>query len=141
MQKNMLVLVKNNLIAIAIHVCICFFFIYPILFLGSIGNFGLFMWIVMGVFIMTAFYLYFWTGKKLLSNTHDALTNVYSVIGLVIILTAIVLFLVIPEDGVVVAVFYSLVLAPLPSLVMWLGMWAKLREDNSNKEETQKNEK
>ena len=81
LPKPVLILIQiilNNLIAVTIHICMCILLLYPIFVLYGMGS-----WLF---YIPIAFYLYFWAGKKFLSNTHNALTNVFSVIALVIML-------------------------------------------------------
>ncbi|MDR2971490.1 MAG: hypothetical protein LBU83_06125 [Bacteroidales bacterium] len=124
------VIAKNNLIAIVIHIGICLFsFLF---FITASIAFFMFLPIVLPIFALLVFYLYFRAGKRLLSNTNNALMNVFSVMALSIILMATIAT---PEgiwiianypfaalgamfgDAIPVAILISL----LPSLAMWIG--------------------
>jgi len=84
-------IVKNNLIALSVHVGICLVLILPI---GIIFFYGVWhdsiwgwwplrdivsQWLYVGVTTMAALILYFWAGRKYLVNTHKPTTNVLSV--------------------------------------------------------------
>jgi len=94
-QSNMFILIKNiiknNLIALTIHIGICVVFFFPGVFLGLVfwGEswtlFNMFLCCLVGIYTLFVLVLYLWAGKKFLSNTHNTLTNVLSVIALVII--------------------------------------------------------
>jgi len=160
LPKSILILIQiilNNLIAITIHVCIYILFIIPIFLLFLMSGSSV-LWIAIGVYTLTALFLYFLAGKLFLSNTHNTLTNIFSVLVLVIILIATTYIL----EGWVNVPFYPLFelisfifqipygasediyiylsLAPLPSLTMLAGLIAKQRRDKLNKKESHTNE-
>ena len=148
----MSVIIKNNLIAIAIHLGMCLFFLFPILLLDAIGSWALFL------LAPIVFYLYFWAGKKYLNNTHNTFTNIFSVMLLAIVLAVTTYAL----EGLTALPFYSLflmisfifqmpydaaeglyvclLLVPFLSLTMLVGLLVKQRRDKLYKNEPQNDE-
>ena len=100
--KNNLI-VKNNLIAIAIHICICLVFFIPVgyiwwwgdVWFDLVWDWGLmsviFNWLAIGIFTIVSLFLYLGLGRKFLCRTNNMKTNIFSVIVLVIILAVAVL--------------------------------------------------
>ena len=102
MPKNQFVLIANNIITIAAHVCIsliCLFFIV------SVWEFGIWyenmdleevILTLSALVIYISIFLgsYFWTGKKLLIKVNNMPSAIFSVIGLIIvhILTMLLVF-------------------------------------------------
>ena len=81
MSKNMSVLITNNLITIAIHVCMCIIFLYPVGIVIDVGfNNMKFTWLALSICIIAVLFLYFWAGWKFLSSTNNAFLDVCSVI-------------------------------------------------------------
>jgi hypothetical protein len=142
-------LLKNNLIAVAIHVGIC---LVSLLFFSTIGIL-IFMFLSMlatVIFTILAFYLYLRVGKRFLSDTNNVLTNTLSVTALATIL--VVATSISGPEGIIVNYSFAplggtlyifdpvvkkevsiLVMAILPSLAMWIGVTTKrLDDDNSS---------
>ena len=150
MSKNVSALITNNLIAIAIHICLCFVLFYPLLFIHTRLD-GIFLWLAMGLYTIASFGSYFLVGGFFLRSTKNARTDIFSVIALSVVLL-ITVFLVygfhwfglifgsmvlyilviiaslfqISFEG---AVCILMALSPLPSLAMWTGMRAKKYAD------------
>jgi len=128
MSKNDVIVVKNNLIAIAVHICICLIFFIPLLFLSFEDGNNTVGWLICTLIIL---FLYFWAGRKLLSETHSVLINVFSVIGPVILSLTPIIFLLLYgltyglTEGIYTDLVIYLVLASLPSLIMLAGMMTK----------------
>ena len=153
MLKDISVLLKNNLISIAIYLCMCFILIpFNIAWEGDIWHdliweWGvksiIFNWSAIIVHTTTSFFLFFWLGKKFLTNT-NILSNVFSVINIYIIV-AIIIFILYDKptqsrwEGLLmipvypisetISYFFSiklkycfLVTPLLPSIMMWIGM-------------------
>jgi len=143
----MIMLLKNNLIAIFIHICICFILLLPFIVIYN-GTTGKFVFLTSGVFTIIAFFLYYWSGMKFLSNTHSILANIFSVILLfVIVLVALlvaydtqwerIIRLPFTLFGWIVSHFIGIesnshkekyvfmVMLIFPSLAMWLGLITK----------------
>ena len=156
-------LITNNLIAVAIHVCICLVLIIPLGLLIGPGHLWsestlelLPLWhiakrlIAIGIYTAVAIILYFWAGRKFLTNTDNMLTSILSVIALTIVIILatfaaegsfgnrlryhLLAMLTIPIGpiGATVAHFlridnlYSyLIMSIMPSLAMWVGMVTK----------------
>ena len=79
--------IKNNLIAFAIHICICFVLMLPVGFVMEIGFSSIILvWISVGACIFVAISLYLWAGRKYLSNTNGVMTNIASVLAIAIII-------------------------------------------------------
>jgi hypothetical protein len=138
------VIVKNNLIAIAIHALISFILVFS-LFLIKISTLE-----ILGFSTLIVFFLYFWAGRRFLSNTNNVLTNMLSVTApAIILIILIVLYCIdiwylidtmgffnpfglsiwlsiylmripIPNDWITVPVW-----AISPSLAMWIGVTTK----------------
>lgn len=87
-------IIKNNLIAVAIHICMCIILILPIGFIWFYGVWGnnmelnrvIINWLLIGACTTVILFLYFWTGRKFLTNTGQSLTNVLSVIAVLILI-------------------------------------------------------
>jgi hypothetical protein len=146
------VVVKNNLIAIAIQICVWPFSFYSLLLLESKG-WGDFTWLPIMIMAILAFFLYFWTGKRFLTKTKSVLTDVFSVTVLATILIAPVCIWGAKETGgwitnipfallgmFIFDSFYKkenfgvveaamVVMAILPSLAMWIGIRSIDEED------------
>jgi len=96
MSNNTPTLIKNNLIAIAVHICLGFA-LYPLLILICFGMGGhslggdIFVWLAMGLYTIIAFCLYFLAGMSFLHNAKNTLMDVFSVVVLAIVLFAAVL--------------------------------------------------
>lgn len=77
----------NNLIALVIHAAISIVLWLPTAFIWQWGvwnhrikSYSLIEnWVLIGIFTMITFSIYFWLGRKYLSNTNRTLTNVFSV--------------------------------------------------------------
>jgi len=151
MQKDMSALITNNIVAIAVHVCMCIAFIFPLLFLYGAGSWGddILVWFTVGIYTIVALFLYFFAGKSLLGNTQNILINVFSVIGLPVILLApmfvasdirwesLLTMPVYPIGGAISFFFQIeekycyLAISFLPSLAMLAGLMTKRQEDDS----------
>jgi len=146
MSKKVPTLITNNLIAIAIHICLCFVLFYPLLFIHTHLN-GIFLWLAMGLYTIVSFGSYSLVGGFFLRNTKNALTDIFSVIMLpfVLLITVLLVFgfhwfglifgsLVLYILVIIASLFQIsfegavcilMALSPLPSLAMWIGMRAK----------------
>ena len=155
---------RNNLVAIIIHIAMCFACLFPINYLwwGVVwtdswfdGEIELRMiainFLVIGIYTAIVSFLYFLASCKLLCNRHNAMTNLFSVSAILIVLTVIVfapyesiinLFLRIPylPLGETISYFLhiqgkyaALIVAPLPSLIMWIGLSCKNRPQRLQK--------
>jgi len=149
MSENTRALITNNLISIAVHICMCIAFIFPLLFLYRVGSWGgdIFIWVAVGLYTTIALFLYFLAGKSLLHNMQNVPENAFSVIGLSVILAVSVYaaygiswesLLRMPVYPIGGAIFYIsqieekhcyLALSLLPSLMMLAGLMAKRQEN------------
>jgi len=80
--------IKNNLIAIVIHICVCFILLLPVGYVMEMGFSRItLVWISIGVCTFIAILLYLWAGGKYLSTAHSQMTNILSVlmIGIIIL--------------------------------------------------------
>ena len=151
--KNNLI-VKNNLIAIAIHACICLVFIIPIGYIwrwdgvwhGTWSSMSvIFNWLAIGVYTFIALLLYFGSGKQFLCNTYNMQKNVFSVMALVIIVVILFTYdsgmwpLKLPFYPIAETISYFLqieekyaflIMSILPSLTMLAGMMTKRKESH-----------
>ena len=170
MSKNTVALITNNLIVIVVHICMCFVFFLPLSYIWGFG-----VWfddrspelmdviinlLVIGICITTILFLYFWAGKKFLSNTQHTPTNIFSVIVLSIIIFTItfiaydsiwerILRLPFYPLGETISYFFQIegkycysLLSFLPSLTMLAGMtikWEKFRSFWQRKVKMSKN--
>ncbi|MCL2549941.1 MAG: hypothetical protein FWE78_03275 [Methanimicrococcus sp.] len=158
LPKSILILIQtilNNLIAVVIHICMCFFFLIHAFILYEIGSWSyeIFIWVAMGIYTLFALLLYFWAGKLFLSNTRIVMTNIFSVIGLIILLIynaynwndpysldaltlpflslfEIISFIFQIPSGAMERKYIHFALAPLPSLTMLAGLIAKQKGYN-----------
>ena len=136
--------IANNIIAIAIHICLCFVLFYlPIFIYLSLE--GVFLWLSVAFCIIVVFGSYFLAGGFFLRNTKNARTDIFSVIMLVIMLFVASFFywflpfgaLVFYTFGLIISsiaqipfdvpetVYIFIALSPLQSLAMWAGLRAK----------------
>ncbi|MCL1790041.1 MAG: hypothetical protein FWG40_01570 [Peptococcaceae bacterium] len=134
----MAILLKNNLIAIAIHLCLCVVLLYPLTFLLRTEG-------VVAVLSVTAYTIfvvlvYFISGKTILSNAGNSLIDILSVIVLAMLIIVITFTLYdsaleyiirVPFYPIGVTISYFLhtkemyvylVMSLLPSLIMWIGL-------------------
>ena len=81
------VLVKNNLIAITVYICLWPLGIFPFVFQYEDDPVaGMEATVVMWICLTVALSLYFGAGRRFLSNTNNALTNIFSVTALAVII-------------------------------------------------------
>ena len=147
MSKQVSALITNNIIALVIHICICFILFYPpVLIIPILLRDDILLWFAMGLYTIIAFGLYFFAGRLFLRNTKNMLTDLFSVIVLTIVFLAIVLYwywlsslIMFLMPFFMLAMLIShilpiqfeideiliLFLLPLPSLTMWVGLRAK----------------
>ncbi|MCL2800703.1 MAG: hypothetical protein FWD28_02975 [Treponema sp.] len=150
----MSIIIKNNIIAIFVHVCVCIVFLYPVNFMwwGSVwGNEKLDIRVIIinSIFILVytiiIFSLYFFAGKIFLRGTNNIFKNIASVIVLFIILLVITLtkydevierLLRIPYyplGGTISSFLHIkekygyLIMSIFPSFIMWMGIKKKLK--------------
>ena len=151
MPENTRVLIMNNFNSIAVHVCMCIAFIFPLIFLYGIGAWSgeTLVWFAVGVYTVIALFLYFLAGKSLLYNMRT-IENVISVVGLSVILAALIYvsydfnvtsMLIMPfyPIGGAISSFFEieekfcyLAAAFLPSLMMLAGTMTQRRGYNSS---------
>jgi len=144
-------LIANNVIAIIIHICVCFAFVVP-LFVLKIGLFvenEIILCLFIGFYIITAVFLYYSAGRFLLHIMPNTQKNVFSVIVLAIILIATAIAYVLagtkdlpfyfPGGLIFDFIFYIpymgaenkfvfIALSPLPALIMLAGMMMKQKQ-------------
>ena len=147
-------LIKNNLIAIAIHACICCILFFPIQYMWWGGVWFDRMWndefkyiiyrcLAIGICTIVALVAYFFAGRHFLQNTGNMQANIFSVLALVgILIIAILLKYAGIWYGILNTPFYPigatisyflrieenhvfLAMTVLPSLIMWLGLMSK----------------
>jgi hypothetical protein len=137
------VIVKNNLIAIAIHIGICLF---SLLFF-SVTGIVFFMFPAPIVLTLLVFYLYFMAGKLFLNNTNNTLINIFSIMALPIILIVTIA----PLEGAwwILANFpfatlgglsgnsipMTIPASLLPSLALWIGIAKQANDVSFDSEE------
>jgi putative effector of murein hydrolase len=98
------------------------------------------------ILTIAAFYLYFWTGKKILKNTQNMKINLFFTVVLVILILGIIGIAYDSFGGTILRIslfpivetlsyflqidnkFIYMILSPLPSLLMLAGMRAKLKK-------------
>ena len=87
-RKMLKAVIINNLISIAIYVCMCIVLILPI---GNTWFYGMwrdnmksneivYNWAMIGVFTIVSLFLFFWLGRKFLNDTGNTLLSISSVI-------------------------------------------------------------
>jgi|GEM_PF-5045984 len=146
-------LIRNNIISIVAHSCICFislpfFLLIRNKLIPSMSSdliFLLYDSIVAAISIIIFIFLYFWVGRKFLTSTHNILTDGLSVIGLLILLIICAIAYFICEAYVIMmflmpiglisgaiahllhvnAMYVCFIMSILPSLCMWTGMILK----------------
>ena len=149
----MLVIIKNNLIVCAIHIGVTIIMFFPHAYIYRIGGpfQGISDTIQTLIMIVFAFIIYFVLGKFLLAKTENVLWSILSVSMLFIIITLIGIFAYntlgrlanLPFFPSIWGIqgFYNflrgkyfdelyekiiyIVIAALPSLAMWLGLFSK----------------
>ena len=90
---------KNNLIAMSIHVCICLLLILPAGFIWFFGVWRknmtskdfVFNWAIIGIYTSFIVLLYFFLGRQYLCNTQNILTNCLSVTLIPVVITMAIL--------------------------------------------------
>ena len=136
-------LLRNNLIAIVVHVLICFICLIPLVSMWVNVSSNVRGYLATGIYTLVVFPLYFFAGRLFLYNTNNILTNTFSVIMLfiIIMLTTFIAYDSIYERvlkapvyllGELISQFFHVKqkyvfigMAILPSLAMWLGMTNK----------------
>jgi len=149
MGNSMSVLLKNNLIAIVIHICMCFVFLYPSGFISWMSVWGsgaletkdiVIMSLIVIGYTIIIFLVYFHLGKRFLISTNNIYSNALSVAVLLIIILMIT-FSAYDEiaEQLIRIPFYPLgetiafalktgekntllVISILPSFTMWVGL-------------------
>jgi len=158
MEKNVSVLIKNNLIAIVFHIFLCLV-AYCLVSLGTLLKVNMLISLLAAlVFGIIFLFLYFWVGKKFLNNTQNALADYLSVVGLFILLIASLfvvnglanfpiqaVFWIVCEGfqmsyGEMASLLNNIILASMPSYMMWMGLLVKRKKAGLNENEFQKNE-
>ena len=138
------IFLKNNITAIAIHICVGLVLLYPYILIDnrSNGRLGAFTCIAIGICTILAFFLYFLAGRQFLSHTSNLIANAFSVAVVAIILIIVVCIrgntlsfmanLPLYPLGGLVSHYLRLkeecvfaVTAMLPSMFMWIGMISK----------------
>ena len=159
MEKNVSLILKNNLIALAVHIGVSLIFLCLILgFLPLIQATMLTSLLISLPCGIIALYLYFWVGKRFLRNTQSPTTDYFSVGGFFILIAASTLLVggvfifpfwsilwIICESfqityGPIETVFNNLVIASMPPFAMWMGMLVKRRQAGLNETESNENE-
>ena len=146
MSVNILLILKSNLIAIIAYLCICLILLmlrYAMMFFGILES--LERMIGAGIFTLAFLFLCFLAGKLFISNSHNLLISVLSLLPLYIIIAVIVyisygnpksygVLLAIPIHPIseIISYFFQikikycyLLTSLLPSLSMWIGMLSK----------------
>ena len=96
MRKNIESVLLNNLIALAIYICICFV-VFPLNFMWHLGIWNelvwkmglkhvIYNWVTVSIHTLLTLFLYFWAGGKFLKKLHNIFENTLSVIFLFIII-------------------------------------------------------
>ena len=137
-----MVLLTNNLMTMIIQICLCLVFFYPHFFFESIlpgGQPMLITFFWLGVYNIVAFSMYYFAGNKLLKKTNNKANDLFSVIILAVTLAfyayigdyKVRLISQLPFYllGTFISYYFKIketpvfvLLAALPSLVMWIGI-------------------
>jgi len=147
MEKNTSIVIKNNLIACAVHLCLSI--VFAVLILGILPLFNATMLTSLLVSLpcgIIALYLYYLTGKRLMKNTKTPVTDYFSVAGFFILTAVLALLLgglaIFPLWSIywIVCESFQITYAPiemalnnfamasLPPLIIWFGLLAKRRK-------------
>jgi len=151
MSKNTSALITNNIITLIIHGFLCIILYVPSVYINEGLSLSTFYWFA-GLYAIVLFGLYFLAGRLFLHGTKNMLTDVFSVVILLIVLLAgaayywigsTILFLFIPyyPFGEMLRVAIShifqmpyldvkikymfMILSPLPSLALLSGVKSK----------------
>ena len=83
-----MLLIKNNLIAITIHICLSIIMFFPFLYVynGAVTDNIILGWLKLVIYTAIPLFVYIWAGKKFLTDTHNPLINFFSVMAIAIII-------------------------------------------------------